>query len=340
MAAPTPKKLQQINIHLVKANITDFKKALADGKSPRDLAANTTVLPGGVLYYESPPAKRASWRDFLAPAFGSALPAFNAQHASALLFFKAGSAKHPRMFAVTFGYGRALLAESALEADFGLRTALNLCNPDTLRAVNYRTIEERTRIGRIQLSDAGSVDAFRINMDTDLLRGLEAESKDKKVCERLGARWSNLIIAARAEIDDLPILATDLLKQYRKKKLPDEYAWIDNVLRVTDPSLIESLDGELESRVRNDNLDGIRLAMPEIAGSTVAIDAKMFKPESDAQDFTTDFAAYLAMRNRQVEWKVETAKTSHKVYLIESATGNEREHTSCSVSPQMAHRLS
>lgn len=328
MAHQSKKQLQQVNIHLVKSDVTDFKNAIADGKSPRKLAANKNVLPDGVLYYETPPTKRASWRDFLSPGFAATLPEFNAQHASALLFFKAGSGKRQRVFAVTFGYGRALLAESALEADFGLRTALNLCNPDTLRAVNYRTIEDRTRIGRIQLSDAGSVDAFRINMDTDLLRGLEAESKDKKVCERLGARWSNLIVAARVEIDDLPTLGGNLLKSYRKKALPEEYAWIDNVRRVSDPSVIESLDVELESRVNNNKLDGIRLAMPEIVGSTVGIDAKLFEATKEAEDFTSDFAGYLSKRKRQVEWKVQSARTSQKVYLIESGSEKEREHTS------------
>lgn len=328
MAVQTQKKLQQINIHLIKSDVTDFKKALADGKSPSNLAANATMLPDGVLYYETPSASRATWRDFLAPGFGPSLPAFKTQHASALLFFRAGTGKRKRVFAVTFGYGRALLAESALEADFGLRTGLQLCNPKTLRVVNYRTIEERTRVGRIQLSDAGSVDAFRMNMDTDLLRGLEAESKDKKVCERLGARWSNLAVGARVEIDDLPTLAADLLKYYGKRKLPEEYAWIDNVRRVTDPSVVKSLDGELEYRVRSNKLDGIRLAMPEIAGSTVGIDVKLFKPESDAADFTSDFAVYLDNRKRHVEWKVETAKTSHKVHLVDASTGKEREHAS------------
>ena len=328
MADQTRKKLQQVNVHLVKSSITDYTEALADDKSPRSLVANKTVLPSGVLYYEAPPARRAGWRDFLEPAFGTDLPAFNSKHASALLFFRAGSGKSKRVFVVTFGYGRALLDESALEADFGLRTALNLCNPDTLRAVNYRTIEERTRIGRIQLSDAGSVDAFHINMDTDLLRGLEADSKDKAVCERLGARWSNLIVAARVEIGDLPGLATDLLTNYRKRKLPAEYAWIDNVRRETDPSLIESLNKELESRVNNSDLDGIRLAMPEIAGSTVGVDAKLFAPEPDAEDFTSDFAVYLDKRKRQVEWRVETARTRQKVFLIDSSTGKEKEYTS------------
>jgi uncharacterized protein (TIGR04141 family) len=328
MANPTVKKLQQVNIHLLKASVTDFKKALAKGKTPSTLKARPTVLPGGVLYHDTPPAKAAGWRGFLAPAFSNQLPSFNSQHSSAVLFFKAGNGRNQRSFAVTFGYGRALLEESALESDFGLRTALNLCDTSTLRAVDYRTIEERTRIGRIQLSDAGSVDAFRMNLDTDLLRGLEAESNDKKVCEKIGARWSNLIVAARIEVSDLGSLARSLLKCYKKKSLPTEYAWIENVRRVSDPSLLESLERDLEDRINNDDFAGIRLAMPDVGGSTTGIEARLFGAKLDAEAFTSDFADYLAKRKRQVKWTAQSAKNSQKVFLIDAKNGAEMESIS------------
>lgn len=328
MAVAQEKRLQHINIHLIKAGITDIKVILANGKSAAELKAKRTVLPDGVLYYESPRPKNASWRDFLAPGFGQRLPMFTTQHASAVLLFPVGNGNRKRLFAVTFGYGRALLSESALEPDFGLRTALHLCNPETLRAINYRTIEERTRIGRVQLSDAGSVDAFRMNFDTDLLRGLEAESNDRTVCERLGARWSNLIVSSRVEVDDLPSLASRLLSRYRNRSLPAEYAWIENVRRVTDPMLITTLDTELEERVNRRELDGIRLAIPEIAGSTVGVNVKLFKPDVNSADFTSDFDAYLGMRKRKGNWTIETAKNSHTVYLVDSSTCREVEHSS------------
>lgn len=319
-------KVQQVNVHLLKSSITDVNDAIAEGKSPKSVKAIRGVLPGGVLYYHAPPASRVPWRGFLQGGFGAELPSFVSQHASALLFFKAGPKKRPRLFAVTFGYGRALLSESALEPDFGLRAALNLCDPETLRAINFRTIEERTRIGRLQLSDAGSVDAFRMNIDTDLLRGLEAESKHKSVCERVGAKWSNLIVSARVEIGDLPSLATELLRYYRKRT-PREYQWIDNVQRVIDSSLIESLNLELESRVNAGSFGGIRLAMPEIVGSTVGIEVKLFKASLNATDFTSDFATYLGLRERQVPWTVRSAGSTQRVYLVESGSGGEREHT-------------
>lgn len=315
-----PKKpIEYINVHLLKADIKSADAAISKDKKPESIKATSAVLNGGSLYYQAPPPNPVGWQNFLRPAFGKGVDRFRSQHASAVLFFPAGG----RMFAVTFGYGRSLLAESALEADFGLRTALNLCEPLTLRAVDYRTIEERTRIGRVQLSEEGSVNAFRMDMDTDLLRGLEARSNDQSVCERLGARWSSLTVGARVEIKELPTLAAKLLRSYGKRKLPPDFEWIDNVRRVTDPSLITDLDAELESRLDRDRHAGIRLAMPEMTGGVLGMDAKFFKP--DGIDFDASVATYLnGRRLRASGGTLHAAKHNHHVVLVDPASGNER----------------
>lgn len=318
MPRATKKPIEYINVHLLKADVKQADAAIVKEKNPKSVKATSGVLAGGTLYYQAPPANPVGWQNFLRPAFGTEVDQFRSQHASAVLLFPASG----RMFAVTFGYGRSLLAESALESDFGLRTALNLCEPATLRAVDYRTIEERTRIGRVQLSEEGSVNAFRMDMDTDLLRGLEARSNDQSVCERLGARWSNLTVGARVEIKDLPALAAKLLKSYKKRKLPPDFEWIDNVRRITDPSLIAALDTELEACLDSNRHTGIRLTIPEITGGVLGMDARFFKP--DGIDFDASVATYLDGRPRVSGSTLHAAKNNHHVVLVDPASGNER----------------
>jgi uncharacterized protein (TIGR04141 family) len=307
---------------LLKHAIKDPKQAINPKKYPEERKADATVLEGGMLYYETPPATKASWRALLVPAFGTNLPDFWSQHASAVLFFPTKG----RWFAMTFGYGRSLLRESVLEPDFGLRTGVNLCEPDTLRAVDYRTIEERTRIGRIQVSNEASVGAFRMDTSTDLLRGLEATSKDKTVCERLGARWSNLAIAARMNLSDLPALGAKLLKYYKVKSLPKEFGWIDNVLRVSDPAEAEALDQELESRLDGGQHAGIRLAFPEIVADLVGLEARFFRRDGAA--FCSKIADYLAARPKAVTSTVATARHSHDVVLVDPGTNTVKHRAS------------
>lgn len=322
MVAQPRKRLTYVNIHLFKAGIASPHSAILPDKRPDSAKAIAGILPGGILYYQTPPPGAVNWQAFLRPAFGVVVDRFRSQHSSALLIFPAAG----RLFAVTYGYGRSLLSESALEPDFGLRTALNLCKPQTLRAVDYRTIEERTRIAHIQLSEEGSVGAFRMETDTDLLRGLEARSNDESVCERLGARWSNLAVGARIEVKDLPALAAKLLKSYRKPKLPPEFEWIDNVQRITDPSLLVALDSALEARIDGGEYSGIRLAVPEMTDGVLGMDAKLLRP--DGIDFDASIATYLSNRPRATTSTLGAAKRNHDVVLIDSATGAERRRVS------------
>jgi uncharacterized protein (TIGR04141 family) len=318
MPAKQTKPLEYVSLYLLKVEAKKPESALAAGKFAKKIVADTAVLPGGQLHYLAPPPNPVGWRSFLLPGFGSNLPDFKSKHVSAVLFFP----RNGRIFAATFGYGRSLLAEGKLEPDFGLRTALQLCDPDTLNAVDYRTIEERTRIGRVQLSDRASVDAFRMDLDTDLLRGMEARSRDPKVCERIAARWASLTVGARVTIKDLPALAAALLKAYKTKKLPRQFAWIDNVQRTTDPSTLAALDGELEARLDGNNHTGIRLAIPEIIADSADLDAKLFQPTGN--DFDSSVQTYLDARERKVSSTLLAAKNSHKIVLVDPSSGQQR----------------
>lgn len=318
MATSVTKPIQYVHLHLLKKDTVKATLAVESDKPLKWRRADSRLLPGGLLCFHAPPPTTVGWRAFLLPGFGGQLPDFKSQHASAVLFFTVKR----RMFAVTFGYGRTLLSEKCLESDFGLKTALKLCKEGTLRAVDYRTIEERTRIGRIQLSEAAPVGAFGMDLDTDLLRGLEATSKDKSICERLAARWASLAVAARIELKDLPRLASRILDLYAHGPLPREFRWIDNVHRITDPGQIGILDNTLKGQLDSGSHAKIRLALPEITGEGIAIDAKLFK--GDGPDFDSNVGTYLAARPRAVGDTIMAAKNSHHVLLLDSATHKVR----------------
>lgn len=318
MATSVTKAIEYVHIHLLKKGTAKAALAVESAKPLNWKRANQRLLPGGNLCFHAPPPTTVGWRAFLLPGFGGSLPDFKSQHASAVLFFTVKR----RIFAVTFGYGRTLLSERCLEADFGLKTALKLCKEGTLKAVDYRTIEERTRIGRIQLSEEAPVGAFGMDLDTDLLRGLEAMSKDKSVCERLAARWASLTVGARIELKDLPGLASRILDIYEHGALPREFRWIDNVHRITDPGQIGTLDTLLKGNLDGGTHANIRLALPEITGEGIAIDAKLFK--ADGPEFDSDVGTYLAARPRRVGDTITAAKTSHHVLLLDSANHKVR----------------
>jgi len=189
----------------------------------------------------------------------------------------------------------------------------------------FRTIEERTRIGRIQLSEAGRVAAFRVDTDTDLLRGVEAASNDLSVCERVGGKWSSVTVAARVDIDQLPDLGRKLLRVYAKQTLPSDFRWIENVQKVTAEDLVERLDKELGAQLDARDLTSIRLAVPEMMGLATDCEARIFSAEGAPCE--SDIAAYLDGQKRTVSDTLEAAKHSHKVVLV-TLNGEEKDSVS------------
>lgn len=315
MPSAAKKSIEYLHLHLLKKDVTDPTTAIRQDKAESPIKAVESVLPGGILYYASPPSTPAVWRRFLIPAFGNRLPDFRSQHASAVFLFPAAK----RWFALTYGYGKSMLADGCLEPDFGLRTAVQLHKPDSLRAVQYRTVEEKTRIGRVQMSDESAVGAFRLDTETDLLRGLEVGSSDTSVCERLAANWASLTVGARVDLTDVPALAEKLLKHYKKPKLPAEFEFIEHMQRIIDPPLLQALDAELESRLDSAKYDGIRLAMPELSDGVIGMDAKFFNADGPA--FESSIAAYLNARSKSVTSTLAAAKSAHRIVMVDESTG-------------------
>ncbi len=80
--------------------------------------------------------------------------------------------------AITFGYGRHLLDMGCFVTDFGIKTALNTLNHDTLRSIDVVTLDEQGVQKKSQASRSTSVDVFGIDISKDLLRGVTGSPKE------------------------------------------------------------------------------------------------------------------------------------------------------------------
>src|SRR5205823_3272284 len=94
---------------------------------------------------------------------------------SAVLLVEAKS----RLFAVTFGQGRYMVQDEALERDFGLRVVLNTVAPDQLKSVDAKTIEDTTVHTRRDVSHESALSAFGFDISRDLLRAVTGTPVDE-----------------------------------------------------------------------------------------------------------------------------------------------------------------
>jgi uncharacterized protein (TIGR04141 family) len=82
-----------------------------------------------------------------------------------------------RRFALTFGYGRGLLAPEALEHDFGIKAVLNSVDAGLIRSLDSRTLEVSPQMMRRQFIDERPLAAFSLDRMHDLLKGVTGRVK-------------------------------------------------------------------------------------------------------------------------------------------------------------------
>ena len=71
------------------------------------------------------------------------------------------------MLAFTFGYGRFLLNAGYFEQDFGLKTALNTLNHQSLRSVELHTLEDQPIQKKSQATRGSEASVFGILITHD-----------------------------------------------------------------------------------------------------------------------------------------------------------------------------
>src|SRR5207247_8359718 len=103
-----------------------------------------------------PAPAEPAWLPFLQPLLTTGAPPLHTTSLSAVLFVNTWR----RCFAVAFGYGRTMLDPRFCEPNFGLRVVLNSVDPDSLRSIDAKTLEDLTVYTRRQLSRGSSITTF------------------------------------------------------------------------------------------------------------------------------------------------------------------------------------
>ncbi|MCL5746179.1 MAG: TIGR04141 family sporadically distributed protein, partial [Acidobacteria bacterium] len=187
-----------------------------------------------------------------------------------------------RLFALTFGYGRSLLSPGAVEEQFGLKVTLNGVGAQQIRSVDRLSLDtaQHSRVQAIRLTPIGE---FGLDIDQDLLRAVTGVPKDETLGRSLTGRDA-LQVTVKLELQDLPELLKRLLEEYAKKDYQEEFPWVDQIQEVSDPSIKDRLDEQLVNCLRNEELDALWLAVPEII-DWVRIKAFKYSTAKSAPDF-------------------------------------------------------
>lgn len=249
---------RRLTIYLFRGSVREPDEALDKTKRPRVVSLAAEGDLEGVFAYKAPRGAEPAWVGFVRPLLGEGLRRIRTSTASGALILKRGG----RVFAFTFGYGRALLDLSRIEHQFGLRVALNRIDPRQIRSIDTKTFEDMVLTTSTQASRSAELPAFGVDVATDILRAVTGEPRDSSIAKRLTGADA-LVISSDAQPKDLPELCDKVLRAYRDDSYKNDFGWIDHLALVRDSSRVYELNKALVERLRQGETESIHLAMPE-----------------------------------------------------------------------------
>jgi uncharacterized protein (TIGR04141 family) len=253
-------KTQHLNVFLLREEIATFEGALEkpDEVDAIDLAHG---LPfEGRLYVKRPSVHPPGWLDFVGSGIVGELTGLVNAGTAALLLMRARG----RLFAFTFGYGRWLLRTDCWVRDFGLKVVLNTVNPDRLRSIELRVVEEMVISRRTDASRASSPGSFGLDPGRDIMRGVAGQPTETAIYGKQIFGSDAVAANLKVEFRDLGDTAARFLAAYNDTVYKARFAWVDQVKIVKRRDLIDTLDGGLLAALADDTEPRPYLAPPEM----------------------------------------------------------------------------
>lgn len=170
-----------------------------------------------------------------------------------------------RLFAFTFGHGRAMLKSFLVERGFGLRVTLNLGDSERIKSIDKSTLEKVSLNTRSQTSKNTNVNDFDFEFDQEILKSICAvveENEDDNTEVISGC--DSVSINTEVELGKIPDLARRLLAAYMDDKYQEKYPWVDFIQFVTDPSLLLQLNDEMTKLLNDQKFDDVWISPPEV----------------------------------------------------------------------------
>lgn len=250
---------QHLSVSLIKLGIGPESAVLQEKVgSPQPVVIDGNEV--GTLYTKSSKDNRPKWLSFFGESLSPGLDLRTASAGALLLVESEG-----RLFAVSFGTGRFLLNDSAVEPRFGLHTTLNTVAEDTLRSLDKKTfLDSELRLHARQQADRPvSLSAFGLNVEQDLLRAVTGEPEDSDLGSAMGGADA-LKVSVKATVADLPRLLSAYYKQFRSDLYLQRYPAITNIQAIGDSALLDQLNGKLFEDLRQGKVENLWFSLPEV----------------------------------------------------------------------------
>jgi len=305
-----------ITVFLIKAGLTNHYDIIddVDGRPVIPIQNGRTLL--GRLYIEPSRLRPPKWLSYFGGNEELLDLKLMSASASAVLLVQ----RDVRVFALVFGYGRYMLQEGVAESRFGLRVALNSVQPDQLRSIDHKRLDAVPRLTREQLSKGAGMEQFGLNIERDMLRALTGKPTDKALGSLLSGA-DQLAVSGGPSLKDVPESLDRYLVLSKKKTYREEFAWVDNITEVADPSIRSSLDEALVEQATTDSEAPIWLSAPDLIDWGTGPQFQYATGKSADSFDDLDIADYFEQQDFLKELTPDQLR-SDRVFLVDSETSS------------------
>lgn len=252
------KKTIKLNAYLLKESYSLGDPFVAQGKMS-EVEVDIPNAGLGFLYVTQNTPHPPGWAWFLQPISDDAISALTVASVGVVLVVPVDN----RFFAACFGHGYAYLDKRYIESRFGLRTCLNILDPDTIRLLDKRTFDSLGKLSHEQSTRPVNIREFGLEIDKDLLRSLVGKPQDDTFGKQIAGKDS-ICVRIPMTINQLPKFLRRCFRESQKNTYKKHFEFIDNIFEISDPELIEELEKRLIENINNGGGSKSWLAVPDI----------------------------------------------------------------------------
>ena len=305
----------KLNIYLIKKEYTDFGKIIKEG-------LNSLQVQGvGTIYYGESSFYKPSW---LNRFFGGRLEEiadviFNASSKAILIIAVDVGEEGNRIFAIPFGFGWTLLNPGVYEERFGLKVTLNTVDHDRLRAIKKVDLYGIPKNTTEQLIKEGVTADFGINIEQDLVTQVAGISKIPGFGKRVEGKDA-LSLSVKVDHTNIKKFLKDCYEKYCSDDYKERFGWIDHISDIKDPVLKELLNSTLVTNIRENNIENIWMAVPEVV-DWYRLDHFSFERDMNKEFDDIDLNNFLECLSDEEKAALDLGVLNSKVYYIGAENG-------------------
>lgn len=248
-----------------KLSISLIKEGISMNNVLKSGIPSLTLANGLRLYYKNNQPMSPKWVNSFIKGEFVGTDFLQGKSVSAVILYEinVGGDVH-RIFAVCFGFGKALLEANVVEKRFGLLVTLNSVDADKLRSIDINSMEAVPLNNRIQSSALAEIRNFNIDVDKDLLKSVTGKAFDEVLSGTLSGADSLSVSTDKNydEIDDFLVHCYRLYKSNHYREVG--FDWINQIQEIKDKNLIGTLDELLVSKLNSEHSDSVWISIPEI----------------------------------------------------------------------------